>query len=87
MASELSDEEMEEIVEVLADGNKIEAIKIYRKATDSGLADSKEFIESLIVKLVEKDPEKYAKIAKSSGGCASLIAFALIVSGAAIALC
>ena len=83
MASELSDEEMEEIVEALADGNKIEAIKIHRKATNSGLADSKEFIEALIVKLVEKDPEKYEKISASGGACSSVIIFALLLAGAA----
>ena len=82
MADTPSDEQIEEISEALADGNKIEAIKIYREATGKGLKDAKDFIEALIPKLVEKDPEKYDKIAKSGGGCASVIVFALLLSGA-----
>jgi len=86
MADELNDEQMEEVVDALADGNKIEAIKLYREAADVGLKDAKEFIDALIPKLVGEDPEKYAKIAKSGGGCASLIAFALLISGSAVAV-
>lgn len=87
MADIPNDEEIAEISDALADGNKIEAIKIYRKATDSGLKDAKEFIDTLIPKLIEKDPEKYEKIAKSGGGCASMVVFALLLSGAVGLLC
>lgn len=83
MANLPSDEQMEGISEALADGNKIEAIKIYREATDSGLKDSKDFIDELIPKLSEQDPEKYSKIAKSGGGCASVVILALLLSGTA----
>ncbi|MFK5924887.1 MAG: ribosomal protein L7/L12 [Verrucomicrobiota bacterium] len=83
----LSDEEMEAVVAALAEGRKIEAIKIYREATDKGLKDAKEFIDALIPKLVEKDPEKYEQIAKSGGGCSSLIVFTLLILAAgAVAL-
>lgn len=75
---------MEEIVSALADGNKIEAIKLYREASGVGLKDAKDAVEALIPKLVEKEPEKYEKISKSGGGCASLIVFALLLSGAAV---
>ncbi len=86
MADIPSDEEIAEISEVLADGKKIEAIKIYREATGKGLKDAKEFIDALIPRLVEKDPEKYDKIAKS-GGCVSMLVFALLISGAVGFLC
>lgn len=81
----LSDEEMEAVVAALEDGRKIEAIKIYREATEQGLKDAKEFIEALIPKLVEKDPERYEKIAKSGGGCSSLIVFAVLILAAGAA--
>ena len=83
MADIPSDEEIAEISAALADGRKIEAIKIYRKATDKGLKEAKEFIDALVPKLIEQDPEKYAKISKSGGGCASLLVFGLLLSGAA----
>ena len=85
MADELSDEQIEEISEALAGGNKIEAIKIYREATGKGLKDAKDFIDALIPKLIEQDPEKYDKIAKTGGGCASMVVFALLLTGAAAA--
>ena len=53
---------MERIAEALASRRKIEAIKIYREATGKGLKESKEFIEALIPKLKEWNPEKYAKL-------------------------
>ncbi len=77
-----SDEQIQEIAGLLAEGKKIEAIKVYREATGKGLKDAKDFIDALIPKLIEQDPEKYDKIAKSGGGCASMVVFALILSGA-----
>lgn len=79
MSESLSDEEMEAVVEALAQGRKIEAIKIYREASGKGLRQAKEFIEDLIPKLVEKDPLKYEQIAKSGGGCAAAFAFAAVI--------
>jgi len=86
MADVPSDEQIAEISEALAEGRKIEAIKIYREATGEGLKDAKEFIDTLIPKLVEQDPEKYAKLEKSGGGCASVVVFALLLAGGAAAV-
>lgn len=83
MADTLSDEQMRAISEALAKGNKIEAIKIYREASGKGLKEAKDFIDALVPKLVEQDPVKYAA-AEKSGGCASLIVFALLLSGAVL---
>lgn len=58
---------MEQIVESLRQGNKIEAIKEYRELTGSGLKESKEAIEALI--------QKYEIPMKS--GCASLLLIGL----------
>lgn len=59
-------DEMEQIVEALKQGNKIQAIKDYRELTGSGLKESKEAIDALI--------EKYNIPMKS--GCASMLLFA-----------
>ncbi|QDV16585.1 50S ribosomal protein L7/L12 [Gimesia panareensis] len=58
---------MEQIVESLRQGNKIQAIKDYRELTGSGLKESKEAIEALM--------QKYEIPMKS--GCATLLLFAL----------
>lgn len=58
---------VEQIVESLKQGNKIQAIKDYREATGAGLKESKDAIEALI--------QKYEITMKS--GCASMLLFAL----------
>ena len=60
---------VEAVTEALANGEKIMAIKIYRDATGKGLRDAKEFIEQLTPRLLEQDPERFAKMAKSTSGC------------------
>jgi len=57
---------VEQIVESLKQGNKIQAIKDYRDATGAGLKESKDVIDSLI--------QKYEISMKS--GCASMLLFA-----------
>ena len=72
MSNQPTPEQMDAIADALAANRKIEAIKIYREATGKGLKDSKEFIEVLIPKLREEDPEKFAALGKSQGGgCAT----------------
>ena len=62
MADQLTQEQMERIAEALASVRKIEAIKLYREATGKDLKEAKEFIDALIPKLKEWDPEKYKKL-------------------------
>lgn len=62
MADQPTQEQMEPIAEALASVRKIEAIKMYREATGKGLKEAKEFIDVLIPKLKEWDPEKYKKL-------------------------
>ena len=73
MADEPTQEQIEEIGSALASGRKIEAIKIYREATGKDLKAAKEFVDALIPKLKEQDPEKYAKLSAQGTGCASVI--------------
>lgn len=72
MDNEITQEQIEQINDALASGRKIAAIKIYREATGKGLKEAKDFIEALIPKLKEQDPDKYAALsAGGKGGCAS----------------
>jgi len=84
MAEQPTQEQIEEIGNALASGRKIEAIKIYREATGKGLKEAKEFIEALIPKLMEQDPEKYAKLSAQGTGCASVILICVGVTVAGI---
>lgn len=84
MSEELSKDTVDIIAGALESGRKIEAIKIYREATGQGLKEAKDFIDQLIPRLKEQDPERYAKLSASSGaGCASMI---LVAVGVGIAL-
>ena len=71
MADQPTQEQIEEIGSALAAGRKIEAIKIYREATGKGLKEAKDFIDALIPRLREQNPEKYAKLSQGAG-CASV---------------
>lgn len=66
-AAEEQSEFVEQIINSLKQGNKIQAIKDYRESTGAGLKESKEAIEELI--------QKYEIPMKS--GCASMILIAL----------
>jgi ribosomal protein L7/L12 len=85
MADQLTREETEAIASALAEGRKIEAIKIYREATGKGLKEAKDFIDALVPELKSKDPEKYAKLSAGKG-CAPVIVLGLGVMGAWVML-
>jgi ribosomal protein L7/L12 len=82
MAKELTAEQTQRIAAALAEGRKIEAIKLYREVTGEGLKESKEFIDALVPKLVAQDPVKYAKAAQG-GGCAGAVLLAAATAVAA----
>jgi ribosomal protein L7/L12 len=83
MADQPTDQQIEQITAALAAGRKIEAIKICREATGKGLKEAKDFTEALTAKLIEEDPERYAKLAKrQGGGCASVVALGVGLAAA-----
>jgi len=78
MADQLTPGQFDQIVDALADGRKIAAVKIYRQATGKGLKESKDFVEALIPKLKEQNPEKYAGLSESSSGQVSVLCAATL---------
>lgn len=81
MAEQPSEAEVEEIKNALASGNKIAAIKIYRGATGKDLKAAKDFIDALVPRLIEQDPEKYVKLSAQGQGC-GLAVFLFVVLAA-----
>jgi ribosomal protein L7/L12 len=77
MPTELTDEQVAEISDALATGKKIEAIKLYREFTGARLKEAKDFIDELVPKLKEQDPEKYAAVSEKTAGCASVLLLCL----------
>jgi len=65
------------VTKALEHGRKIEAIKVYREATGKGLREAKEFVDALIPRLIERDPERFGKLAASGSGCSSMILLAV----------
>ena len=84
MADSPTPEETQEIANALASGYRIEAIKIYRSATGKGLKEAKDFIEALVPKLIEKDPERFMALSTPKGsGCVTVILAFLNIGAAA----
>ena len=78
--AELSDTQRQQIIVAIYANRKIEAIRLHRAATSSGLRESKEFIEELQARLWEEMPEKFVSPPRS--GCVGSAAIVLIGLGA-----
>lgn len=88
MSTSLSDAQINAISDALRGGNKIEAIKLYREATDLGLREAKDAVEALERDLRTKFPDQFPPAGpasaqtKGKGGCLGLVAV-LFATGAA----
>lgn len=73
------------IIDALYAGRKIEAIKLYRETTGTGLAEAKDFVEKLETELRAKQPDKF-KSPPGGKGCAVgagvILAMVLLGAGA-----
>ena len=68
-----------EMTSALAAGQKIMAIKIYRDSTGASLRDAKDFVDELIPRLIEEDPERFEKLVSSRGGGCGTAILSLVV--------
>jgi ribosomal protein L7/L12 len=71
--ADLNHQDRQAIEAAIFAGRKIEAIKLFRKATDSGLADAKRAIEDLEADLRRRSPEKFMASAQKKG-CLGVVA-------------
>ncbi len=86
MTDQINSEQRSKIEEALSSGSKISAIKIYREFTNKGLKESKEYVDGMISELMERDPDKYAKLSSSGSGCRSAAIFLLLISSGGLFL-
>jgi hypothetical protein len=68
MSLPVPEPELAEIKKALFEGRKIQAIKLYRKAVGTGLAEAKDAIDKLERELRTASPEKFST-QPSAGGC------------------
>lgn len=67
---DLPDEEMNQVLDAIYAGQKILAVKIYKEARNTGLAEAKQFIEQLTDELKQQHPERFSQ---SKSGCLGLL--------------
>ncbi len=84
MTDDIPPEAMNEILELINDNQKIEAVKRYKQLRGTSLLEAKQFIEQLTEELRKKHPEKFSS--RSRTGCAGVIALVAITLAATIAL-
>ncbi len=85
MTNQLTQQQIEEIQNALAGCKKIEAIKIYRAATGQGLKEAKDFVEALIPKLIEQDPERFENLAsQNTSGCAGAVLLGIALAASLV---
>jgi hypothetical protein len=75
----LTDQQRQAIETAIFAGNKIEAIKLHREATDVGLAEAKQAVEAMEASLRQQHPEKFT--ASRKRGCMGMVAVLGLVVG------
>ena len=76
MDDPLTAEQMAEVKEAIFRGQKIAAIKIYRGATGTGLADAKAAVEKLEAELRATSPEYFKKSERR--GCLGVLVLLVV---------
>ena len=79
MDTPIPNDKLTAIKEALYSGHTIEAIKIHREVTHSGLLEAKNAIEKLDADLRVASPEKFVT-QQTSSGCFSVLAALVIVT-------
>ncbi|MBI5386621.1 MAG: ribosomal protein L7/L12 [Verrucomicrobia bacterium] len=77
--AQLTEQQQQEIEAAILGGKKIEAIKLYREASGTGLKEAKDWVEELERQLRFKQPEKSSALPKKAGcfGMVMAVVFAL----------
>ena len=72
----ITPENWKEIESLIYSNQKIAAIKAYRKATNSGLKESKDFVDALEVEMRKENPQNFS--AKKAGCGTAILLFSLL---------
>ncbi|MCI0334853.1 MAG: ribosomal protein L7/L12 [Planctomycetes bacterium] len=79
-----SDADIAEIQAAIFAGQKIPAIKLYRKASGQGLKEAKDFVEALEAELRRTDPTKFT--APAAKGCSISVFCVILLLGTLMAI-
>jgi hypothetical protein len=83
MNNPIPESALAQIKEAIFQGQKIQAIKLHRKTTGSGLAEAKTEVEKLESDLRASSPEKFTS-SSSSKGCFTIIVMVCVIVCAVI---
>ena len=78
----IPEDKLTEIKEAIFKGHKIQAIKLYREATNAGLAEAKNGVEKLETELRAAAPERYSTQASGRGCLTAVVTLCAIVIAA-----
>ena len=78
MSSPIPEDKLSAIKEMLFQGRKIEAIKIFRKSSGAGLAEAKDAVEQLEKQLRETEPAKFTPSTERRG-CLGVVIFLCVI--------
>ena len=81
MARELSDEQWEQVEQLLFEGHRVKAMKLFSELSDTTLIESYEVIESHEKLLREDYPEKFKR--SEPRGCLGLLGVLTLAAGGA----
>ena len=68
----------QELEEEILNGNKVQAIKMFREMTGLDLKEAKDKVEEIELRLRAEQPEKFTDEKKSGGGCMGTV---LLIGG------
>lgn len=75
MSEDIEKNVEDEMISLIYEGKKIQAIKLFRSATTKGLKESKDYVDRLSMELYEKNPARFTVDPTKSTGCGTAIFF------------
>jgi hypothetical protein len=79
MDTPIPEDKLEPIKQALFQGRKIQAIKRYRKRTETGLKEAKKAVEKLEIELRAASPEKFTAPTGGKGCLGVMVALGAVV--------
>lgn len=83
MPNEISDEQLDQVLDELKAGRKLNAVKLYRKISGCTLAEAKNFVEKLTDELGDAVPDA---VPGQGTGCSAALLFIVVTGSAGVAM-